>query len=207
MMKCNKSCIIKNERGVALIIAIILVLVMSTLATTISFLSNNNFYSMSQYKRGHEAFLAAESCAVEIRKNIEKIQPSKFLELIRSDIDTSLSESEFGDNIFVNKPINLSVDNPDLSPSTWHGPMCRVGSRHLTSEQINELKNFFIPREFKGTRHLKETGVGIQTAIPLTFILTGKDSLDKDKEDSNNNINTGIEILIGYEAIATGGSN
>ncbi|HET7289350.1 MAG TPA: pilus assembly PilX N-terminal domain-containing protein, partial [Thermodesulfobacteriota bacterium] len=61
----------RQQDGVAIIMALIMLLVMSVLATTVSFNSNNDFHSMSNYKRGQEAFLAAENCIREGRNRFE----------------------------------------------------------------------------------------------------------------------------------------
>jgi hypothetical protein len=62
-----------SESGIAVIIAMIMILIMSTLAITISFMSNIDFQTMSNYKRGQEAFLAAENCVEEARKVFETV--------------------------------------------------------------------------------------------------------------------------------------
>jgi Tfp pilus assembly protein PilX len=57
----------KRRRVIAVIIAMIMILIMSTLAITISFMSNIDFQTMSNYKQGQEAFLAAENCVAEAK--------------------------------------------------------------------------------------------------------------------------------------------
>ena len=61
----DKNGLYKNESGVAIILALIMLLVMSVLAITVSFSSNTDFKAMSNFKRGQEAFLAAERCIEE----------------------------------------------------------------------------------------------------------------------------------------------
>jgi len=208
--------IINDESGVALIIAIILILVMATLASTISFLSNNDFYSMSYYKRGQEAFLAAESCVIETRKTLENINPAVYYELIRSGIDPGLLETELGRKLFIQKPISshdVRTDDSDndVDPETWNGPVCRTGSRALNSNEIRQASNFLLTNESKSTRHVKNFSIGQFNVTPMSVIVTGKDSLDEDKADRNEEgsvnepVNTGIEIISGFEVLTLGG--
>lgn len=205
-----------DESGIALIIAIILILVMTTLASTIAFLSNNDFYSMSNYKRGQEAFLAAESCVIEVRKILENTNPAVFYELIRSGIDPGLVEEELGRKLFIQSPISphdntTDEDNNAVDLATWNGPVCRTGSRALSSAEIRKPENFLITNETKTSRHLKNYSIGHFNLTPMSVIVTGKDSLDGDKTDRNEEtpdnqpINTGIEILSGFEVLTLGG--
>ena len=48
--------IVKNEKGIAIILALIMLLVMSVMALTVSFMSNRDFKMMAAHKRGQEAF-------------------------------------------------------------------------------------------------------------------------------------------------------
>ena len=43
--------------------------------------------------------------------------------------------------------------------------------------------------------------------IPISYVVTGKDSTDKDKADLNNDINTGTEIATGFEVYIPGGAS
>jgi len=205
-MQIDLDKIRNDENGIALIIAIILILVMTTLASTISFLSNNDFYSMSNYKRGQEAFLASESCVIEIRKILENIEPNKLYEVTRADIMVpEVLESELGSNIFVQKPVNIN-DNPDSLPDSWHGPVCRTGSRALGPEQIKQPSNYLITNEHKSSRPAKNYSESEFGITPISIIVTGKDSLDGDKTDDIDKINTGIEIIVGFEVLTPGGN-
>jgi hypothetical protein len=198
-----------DESGIALIIAIILILIMTTLGSTISFLSNNDFYSMSNYKSGQEAFLASESCVIEIRKILENVEPAEILELKRSDdVNPENLESELGSKLFIQSPIspfdvttNGSI-NPD--PATWEGPLCRTGSRALGSAQIKKPSNYLITKDYKGSRHVTNNSIGMIDMTPISIIVTGKDSFDGDKTDENEHINTGIEIVVGFEVLSPG---
>jgi len=205
-----------EEKGVALIIAIILILVTTTIATSISFISNNSFLSMSNYKSGQEAFFATESCVIEVRNILENTNPAVFYELVRSGINADLIEQELGRNIFVQKPVS-NIDKPtgveDFGdPETWLGPACRTGSRALNSEQIKQPENFLITNESKSSRHVKNFSIGEFDVTPISIIVTGKSSLDQDKadrreenEDRDDDINTGIEIISGFEVLTLGG--
>ena len=199
-----------DESGIALIIAIILILVMTTLASTISFLSNNDFYSMSNYKRGQEAFLASESCVIEIRKILENTTPAQLLELKRSDdINPENLESELGSKLFIQSPISpldgTTVASINVDPATWEGPVCRTGSRALGSDQIKKPSNYLITNDYKSSRPAKNYSKGQFDITPISIIVTGKDSLDGDKTDEKDHINTGIEIVVGFEVLTPGG--
>lgn len=208
----------KDEKGVALIIAIILILVMTTIASSISFISNNDFLSMSNYKSGQEAFFAAESCVIEIRNALENTNPVIFYELNRSGINADLLTEELGKEIFIQKPVS-NIDKPANSdnfgdPDTWLGPVCRTGSRALNSEQIKQPENFLITNESKSRRHIKNYSFGEFDVTPVSIIVTGKSSLDTDKsdrkeenDDKDDDINTGIEIITGFEVITLGGGS
>jgi len=215
-MKKYLNKIRNDEKGVALIIAIILVLVMTTIATSISFISNNDFLSMSNYKSGQEAFIASESCVIEVRNILENTNPAVFYELVRSGVDADLIKDELGRNIFVQKPVSVidksSEGEPVGNPEDWLGPACRTGSRALNSEQIKQPENFLITNESKSSRHVKNFSIGEFDVTPISIIVTGKSSLDQDKadmkeenEDKDDDINTGIEIISGFEVLTLGG--
>jgi len=38
-------------------------------------------------------------------------------------------------------------------------------------------------------------------------LVTGKNAKDKDKKDTNQDINTGVEIAVGFETIVAGGAS
>jgi len=206
-MQIGHASLRNDESGIALIIAIILILVMTTLASTISFLSNNDFYSMSNYKRGQEAFLAAESCVIETRKILENVTPGQLIELKRSDnINPENLESELGRKLFLQSPVSPhDISNNNLGPAKWHGPVCRTGSRALGSDQIIKPSNYLITNEYKSSRPVKNFSAGEFDITPISIIVTGKDSLDGDKTDEIDHINTGIEIVVGIEVLTPGG--
>ncbi|HEY4673355.1 MAG TPA: pilus assembly PilX N-terminal domain-containing protein, partial [Nitrososphaerales archaeon] len=64
---------VKREDGIALIIALIMLLTMTMLAISVSFTSNIDFQTMSNYKQGQEAFLAAERCVEEAKRQFESV--------------------------------------------------------------------------------------------------------------------------------------
>ncbi len=215
-MKNALKTVKSDQSGVALIIAIILVLVMTTIATSISFISNNNFLSMSNYKSAQEAFFATESCVIEVRNILENTNPAIFYELVRSGIDADLLTEELGRDVFVLKPVS-NIDKPPGTqefgdPDTWQGPVCRTGSRALNSNEIKQPENFLITNETKSSRHVKNFSIGEFDVTPISIIVTGKSSLDQDKadrkeenSDRDDDINTGIEIISGFEVITLGG--
>ena len=186
----------ENQNGVALILALIMLLVMSVLATTISFNSNNDFHAMSNYKQSQEAFLAAEQCIQEGRRRFE-IFGAPFLYLLQQN---KLGSAQAGS------------DNPlVLDEQLGNGARCRSGRRAFDGSsgpgefiQIPEPTKS-IQRPIKNTSFT--TGVqGGASFIPTTFVVTGKDSRDKDKDDASDAINTGTEIAVGIESFLAGGA-
>ena len=180
-----------NERGVALIIAIILVLVMSAIASTISFISNNDFLSMSHYKREREAFLAAESCISEARSLLETQLAGTMPEGYRSFINN--------DAVFVRK--SMRPEDNLLPVEDWIGSMCRFGHRKSASDHslFTNPSNFLIANESKSCARINDFSVNEFCLNTQSIIVTGKDGTDKDKEDKYPGINTGIEIIAGFE--------
>lgn len=178
----------KNESGVALILALIMLLVMSVLATTVSFNSNNDFHAMSNYKQSQEAFLAAERCIQEGRRRIE-IFGVGYLYLLQQN---NLGSVQGSDNLLV------------LDEELGSGARCRSGRRAFDGS--NGPGEFIpIPLPTKAfQRPAKGTSVGGASFVPVPFTVTGKDSRDKDKDDASDAINTGTEILVGVEAFVQG---
>ncbi len=43
--------------------------------------------------------------------------------------------------------------------------------------------------------------------VPVTFLVTGKDSMDKDPDDANLFVNTGTEVAVGFETFIPGSAN
>lgn len=183
----------KNENGVALILALIMLLVMSVLATTVSFNSNNDFHAMSNYKQSQEAFLAAEQCIQEGRRRFE-IFGAPFLYLLQQNSVGSVQGSG-----------NLLVLDEELGS----GARCRSGRRAFDGSG-GPGEFIQIPPPTKSIqRPIKNTSFttgaqGGANFIPTTFVVTGKDSRDKDKDDASDAINTGTEIAVGVESFMAG---
>jgi hypothetical protein len=183
-----------SESGIAVVIAMIMILIMSTLAITISFMSNIDFQTMSNYKQGQEAFLAAEDCVAEARKVFETI-----------GIESLFYQLQVG-----SQPAGIEMPkNPGKGES-----YCRTGSRNFNRSDPNDPPDFLeIPPPTKQTgRPLKHVslpsgGVGGAAAVPASFLVTGKGAMDKDKKDTNPDINTGVEIAVGFESFVPGGAS
>jgi len=189
----------KNESGVAIMLALIMLLVMSVLAITVSFSSNTDFQAMSIFKRGQEAFLAAERCIGEGRNRFEVIGIEILFFLLQNKETVSLSQGGVG---------NLLVLDEDLD----NGAVCRSGFRYLNSSdgpaefiEIPPISKT-IQRPLKNTS-MSSSASGGAGLIPVTFVVTGKDSGDKDKDDTNDSINTGTEIAVGFETFIPGNAN
>lgn len=185
-----------SESGIAVVIALIMILIMSTLAITISFMSNIDFQTMSNYKQGQEAFLAAENCVEEARRVFET-----------KGIETLFYELQVGD-----QGEGIKLPETPGSSDTY----CRTGSRNFESDPAHPDKVPAIvqmpPPTKQMGRPLKHVslpsgGVGGASAVPATFLVTGKDSMDRDKEDTNPDINTGVEIAVGFETFVPGGAS
>jgi hypothetical protein len=187
----------KREEGVAIIMALIMLLVMSVLATTVSFNSNNDFRAMSNYKQGQEAFLAAENCVWEARHNFEIIG-IEYMYLLEQNKDTALL-SELSSKYIV---LNSELDN---------GAKCRSGPRFHDSETDGPGQIIEVPPPTKTVqRPLKNTSMTTSASggaglFPSSFVVTGKDQRDKDIDDVKGTINTGTEIAAGYETFIPGG--
>jgi hypothetical protein len=93
---------------------------------------------------------------------------------------------------------------------------CRTGSRNFQSDPSDSAKVppiVHVPPPTKQMgRPLKHVslpsgGVGGASAVPANFLVTGKDAMDRDKMDMNPDINTGVEIAVGFETIVPGGAS
>lgn len=190
----------RQEDGVAIIMALVMLLVMSVLATTVSFNSNNDFQAMSNYKRGQEAFLAAEDCIREGRNRFEIIGIEVLYFLLQNKGTVTLGQGGAND---------LLVLDEDLE----NGARCRSGPRTLDSATEGAGQIIEIPPITKTIqRPLKNTSMSTSASggaglVPVTFVVTGKDEGDKDKDDVKNTINTGTEIAAGFETFIPGNAN
>ncbi len=189
-----------NEKGVAIILALIMLLVMSVLATTVSFNSNNDFHAMSNYKQGQEAFLAAEDCIQEGRNRFEIVGIEVLYFLLQNKSTISLAQGSASDLLVLNK----ELDN---------GAKCRSGHRFLDSTTDGPGQIIEIPPITKTIqRPLKNTSMSTSASggaglVPVSFVVTGKDQGDKDLNDVKSEINTGTEIAVGFESFIPGNAN
>jgi len=198
--------IIKNQNGIAIILALIMLLIMSVMALTISFMSNIDFTSMANYKRGEEAFLAAESCVLEGRKRFETIG----VETLYFQLQSAQTSPTVDSPLIIREALFPSDTSSD--PDDWAGPLCRSGPRIFDSTTSGPAKFIQIPPPSKVTGRpirdvsLPSGGAGGAALFPVTFTVVGKDSEDKDKADTNDKINTGTEIAVGFETFIPGGA-
>jgi hypothetical protein len=200
IMKNPTLHVYKNEEGVAIIMALIMLLVMSVLATTVSFNSNNDFRAMSNYKQGQEAFLAAENCVRQGRKRFEIIGIEVLYFLLQNKDTVILGEGGASE---------LLVLDEDLE----NGARCRSGPRSLDSAVEGSGQIIEIPPITKTIqRPLKNTSMSTSASggaglVPVTFRVTGKDEGDKDIDDVKDTINTGTEVAAGFETFIPGNAN
>jgi hypothetical protein len=199
-VSCMTVKVCRQQDGVAIIMALIMLLVMSVLATTVSFNSNNDFHSMSNYKRGQEAFLAAEDCIREGRNRFE-IVGIEVLYFLLQNKDTVILGQGGADELLV---LNEELDN---------GARCRSGQRTLDSATEGSGQIIEIPPITKTIqRPLKNTSMSTSASggaglVPVTFVVTGKDEDDKDLTDVKDTINTGTEVAAGFETFIPGNAN
>lgn len=193
----------KSEKGIAIILALVMLLVMSVMAISASFISNIDFQSMSVFKRGQEAFLAGESCIIEGRKRMETLG---YPELLNQKIVTetyvgrgegglSASNNPFQSTVY----IDLDIDQA----------RCRSGHRildEIPSSFFNEIGERSLNRDLKHYSKNDGGDVTPATVSQITFVSTGKDREDEDINDTNLQINTGTEIAFGLEVVNPGGS-
>jgi hypothetical protein len=179
---------LKKDNGIALILALIMLLILSILAISVSFTSNVDFQMMSNYKQGQEAFLAAERCIEEVRKQFET-----------TGIETLYFQLQGG------TPIGIELTLPN-------GSICRTGPRDYDSS-LGPIPFIVLPPPQKTFgRPIKHTslpsgGIGGAAIVSTSFMVTGKDARDQDKNDTNANLNTGTEISAGFESIIPGGAS
>ena len=91
---------------------------------------------------------------------------------------------------------------------------CRTGSRNFQRTDPTDAPAAIVqlpPPTKQMGRPLKHVslpsgGVGGAAAVPASFLVTGKDSRDRDKKDTNPDINTGVEIAVGFESFVPGGA-
>ncbi len=197
-----------NEKGIAIILALLMLLVMSIMAVTASFVSNINFKTMSAHKRGQESFIAAETCIREGRKRFEIIGVESLFFELQAVFDPTLISVDA--DIVILQPTS-SQDDPADDPADWEGPMCRSGPR-IWDKNDGPAQFVEIPPPTKALGRpprnvsLASGGAGGAALIPVAYTVVGKDSQDLDKDDSDLNINTGTEIAVGLETFIPGGA-
>ena len=201
--------IVKNQEGIAIILSLIMLLVMSVLAITVSFISNVDFKMMSIHKRGQEAFLAAESCISEARQRLETVGVETLYFELQSTPDVTVLPTS--SNMVIIKPIN-NTDDPADDPEDWKGSMCRSGPRIWDEPTQGPARFIELPPPTKAVgRPLKNVslasgGSGGAALVPITFEVMGKNNVDEDKNDDDPEINTGTEVAIGFESFIPGGA-
>ncbi|MDA2918974.1 pilus assembly PilX N-terminal domain-containing protein [Desulfobacterota bacterium AH_259_B03_O07] len=183
-----------GQRGIALILALVMLIIMSTIGLTVSFMGHIDFQTMSNYKQGQEAFLSAERCVTEARKRFETI-----------GIETLFFQLQGGtppDGIEL--PLNPAINEPycrsgprNFNRASESAPVAFIEIPPPTKQMGRPLKNVSLP----------SGGVGGASAVPVSFLVTGKNAKDKDKKDTNQDINTGVEIAVGFETIVPGGAS
>ena len=190
---------LKDENGIALILALVMLLILSALAITISFMANVDFQTMSTYKQGQEAFLAAERCIEEARRQFEQIGVETLFFQLQGGISSGI-ELQIGEN------------GVDCSTEPERCAVCRTGPRNYDSSS-GPVPFPEIPPPTKNLgRPLKDTslpsgGVGGAALFPTTVLVTGKDARDRDKDDTDSTVNTGTEVSAGFESFIPGGAS
>ena len=198
---------IKDEGGVALILALIMLLVMSVIATTVSFNSNKDFQAMSNYKRGQEAFLAAERC-IQLGRNRFEVVGIEVLYFLLQNKDTASLASSGANLLYLDEEVgDCGTDQNPLSCAR-----CRSGPRVLDGSQDSGRLIEIPPITKTIQRPLKNTSMSTSASggaglVPVTFLVTGKDSMDKDPDDANLSVNTGTEVAVGFETFIPGNAN
>lgn len=189
--KLNKNNIVRkhSEKGIAIILALITLLIISIMAVSISYVSNTDFSTMSNYKAGQEAFLAAERCTVEARKTFE-------LEGIETIVALQ------------------TIDKLDAFKRTLpNGAVCRSGPRFYDVNSGESLPFVTLPEGTKSIqRPIKHTslpsgGKSSPVVAAISFDVLGKDSGDRDKDDEDDDLNTGTHISVGIETFLPGGGS
>jgi len=198
-----------KEDGVAIFLALFMLLIMSVLALTVAFNANIDFKTMSNYKRGHESFLAAERCVAEARRQFETIGIEfLFFQLQGNNLD--------GIEIKMGRPASAgtpAVDCDDPDEFATKCMVCRTGPRDFhRASQTDPVPFINVPPPTKlSGRPVKNVslpsgGKGGAALVPVTFIVTGKDEQDNDKTDTDKELNTGTEIAVGFETFVPGGA-
>ena len=212
-MELKRVDIYKKEDGIAVILSLIMLLVMSVLALTVSFSSNGDFKAMSNYKQGQEAFLAAERCIEEARNRFEVIGVETLFFLLQGKAGGALSADNSNDLTIHEKLTNNAFCR--TGPRIWDNPPPQDEDCDFDTDTLgpNPAPLIEIPPPTKANARpiknvsLPSGGVGAAGLIPVSFQVTGKDRADEDKRDCNLKINTGTEIAVGLESFIPGGAS
>jgi len=198
----------KNEDGIAIILAMIMLLVMSVMALSVSFVSNTNFRMMGVHKNGQEAFLASETCVMEAKQRLEQIGAAPlFLKLQSATLNPDPTTISTLNAIVILKNLDSKDNGKDVED--WEGPLCRSGPRIWDSATQGPGLFINIPEATKTNgRPVADESVGqATTAIIVPFNVMGKASNDEDKNDTEETINTGTELGIGIEVFVVGATD
>ena len=197
---------IKNEEGIAIILALVMLLVMSIMAVTVSFISNTDFRMMVVHKRGQEAFLAAETCVMIAKQRLEEIGAAPLFLKLQSAASDPLTVSTLNAIVILE---NMDAQDDGESVDDWIGPLCRSGPRIWDSATQGPGLFINIPEATKSNgRPVADESVGqATTAITVPFNVMGKSSNDEDKDDTDEKINTGVELEIGIEVFVVGATD
>ena len=197
---------IKNEEGIAIILALVMLLVMSVMAVTVSFISNTDFRMMVVHKRGQEAFLAAETCVMIAKQRLEEIGAAPLFLKLQSAASDPLTVSTLNAIVILE---NMDAQDDGESVDDWIGPLCRSGPRIWDSATQGPGLFINIPEATKSNgRPVADESVGqATTAITVPFNVMGKSSNDEDKDDTDEQINTGVELEIGIEVFVVGATD
>ncbi len=178
-----------SQKGIAIVLALITLLIISIMAVSVSFVSNTDYSTMSNYKAGHEAFLAAERCTSEARKTFEI-----------EGIETIVALQ--------------TIDKLEAFKRTLeNGSVCRSGPRFYDLNSGDSLPFVNVPEGVKSIqRALKNTslpsgGKSSPVAAEISFEVLGKDSEDKDKDDTDDDLNNGTHLSVGLETFLPGGGS
>ncbi len=201
----NKNINNRGQDGIVIVLALIMLLVMSVMAITVSFISNTDFQTMSNYKRGQESFLAAERCVIQTRRLIEEVGIAQLL------FEQSVATLA-GLDIDLRAGITPDDGNPDLPIGTGGiGAVCRSGFRLMDEGDPDPVFN--LPGDVKSIQRLirntslPDSGSGGAMAIPITFVVMGKDARNRDKDDDDPTLNTGTQLAVGIETFTGGGAS
>ena len=198
--------IVKNEQGIAIILALIMLLVMSVMAVTISFVSNTDFRMMGVHKNGQEAFLAAESCVMEAKQRLEEVGAAPLFLKLQSALSSNDPISPLNAIVILK---NLEPNDDGEAVEDWQGPLCRSGPRIWNSDDQGPGLFINIPDVTKTNgRPVADESIGqATTAIIVPFNVVGKASNDNDKTDTDDELNTGTELGLGIEVFVVGATD